>query len=233
MAMLLKRLDSLATIVLVACAIGSTVSLVVREQHNDPPVSHHASFVPGWRDIADRGNRIGSEDARAVIIEIGDYECPACRRFARVIHNLRTRADENRRPSLVFIDFPLPLHTFAVPAARAANCAAWAGRFPAYHELLFGEQDKFARQPWTKIAQRAGIVDTTAFRQCLTDQRSLKAVVRQTTIGLSLRIEGTPTTLVNGWRLTWTPNELELKRIVELITSGAQLSEAAIVAATQ
>jgi protein-disulfide isomerase len=45
------------------------------------------------------------------------------------------------------VHFPLPMHRFAEPAARVAECAGDQGRFEAMYDLLFEQQDKFGSKP--------------------------------------------------------------------------------------
>ena len=71
--------------------------------------------------------RIGAADAPVQIIEFADYECPFCQKVNDDITRLRTQF--GNRVSLVYKDFPLPMHPFAEKAAEAAHCAGAQGKF--------------------------------------------------------------------------------------------------------
>jgi protein-disulfide isomerase len=101
---------------------------------------------------------------------------------------------------LVYKDFPLDFHEGARPAAHAARCAAAAGRFWEYHDLLFVAQPAFAREDLIRYAGRLGL-DTGAFAACLDSERVRAAVERDVSEGRAAGVRGTPTFFVNGRRL--------------------------------
>ena len=80
----------------------------------------------------------GSPDAKVVVVEFSDYECPYCSRFAV---NEGVKVDsalvETGKIQKVFMDFPLSFHPKAVPAAKAARCAGEQGKYFEMHDVLF------------------------------------------------------------------------------------------------
>jgi protein-disulfide isomerase len=100
----------------------------------------------------------------------------------------------------VYKDFPLDFHPGARPAAEAARCAAAAGRFWEYHDLLFVAQPAFARTDLLTYARRVDL-DPAAFATCLDGQQFRPAVDKDLEEGRALGVRGTPTFFVNGTRL--------------------------------
>jgi protein-disulfide isomerase len=100
----------------------------------------------------------------------------------------------------VFKDFPLDFHGGARPAAEAARCAASAGRFWEYHDLLFVAQPAFSRNDLLTYARRLDL-DLAPFAACLDSGRFRKAVSRDVEEGHALGVRGTPTFFINGQRL--------------------------------
>lgn len=98
---------------------------------------------------------------------------------------------------LVLKDFPLEFHEGAMPAALAARCAARAGRFWEYHDLLFATQPAFARSDLLTYAGRLGL-DGAAFARCLDRQEHRASIERDIKDGRAVGVTGTPTFLVNG-----------------------------------
>jgi protein-disulfide isomerase len=77
-------------------------------------------------DIAEAPMK-GSPSARITLVEFADYECPHCRRFQPVLHQI---LDEFRSDvKLYFKHYPLPQHNHARLAAEAAGAAQKQGKF--------------------------------------------------------------------------------------------------------
>ena len=88
----------------------------------------------------------GAASAPVLVIELSDFQCPFCRRFAlETFPVLEREFIATGKVRWVFINFPLTsLHPNAVPAAELALCAARHGKFWPVHDLLFKYQDKWA-----------------------------------------------------------------------------------------
>ena len=79
--------------------------------------------------------RLGSENAPVQIVEFADYECPYCQKVNEDLNRLREQF--GNQVSLVYKDFPLPMHPLAARAAEAARCAGAQGKFWEFHDSLF------------------------------------------------------------------------------------------------
>ncbi len=90
----------------------------------------------------------GSATAPVTIYEMSDFQCPWCGRFAReVLPEVEREYVATGKAKLVFINFPLPMHPNAVPAAELAMCAAKQHKFWPVHDLLFRTQDRWSELP--------------------------------------------------------------------------------------
>lgn len=147
----------------------------------------------------------GPADAPLTIIEFSDFECPACAMAFRDLHDLvREHPDLVR---LVFHHFPLDsecnphvpmrMHKSACLAAIGSECAARAGKFWEFHDLLFGAQDKLGRDELIAKAEGLGIAKDT-FVTCLDDPSARTNVLSDTGAGAKLGIKSTPTLVING-----------------------------------
>jgi len=83
----------------------------------------------------------GDPKARLAVVMFSDFECPACRRFARLgLPDLRARFLATGRAFLAFRHFPQQeIHPLALNAAASAVCASDVGRFRQAHDALFAE----------------------------------------------------------------------------------------------
>lgn len=146
----------------------------------------------------------GPTEARVVIVEYADFQCPTCRQLHQALRDLLLRYPQVR---LVFKDFPLTqIHPWAMIAATAGRCAYQQnpGAFWKLHDLIFDNQDLISPEnAWQKMldyAQRVGL-DTDAFRTCMTSQQASQIVMENLKEGQALQIANTPTLFVNGRRL--------------------------------
>jgi protein-disulfide isomerase len=83
----------------------------------------------------------GSDSATVTIYEMSDFQCPWCARFVReTLPALEREYVATGKARLVFVNFPLPMHRNAEPAAELAMCAARQQKFWQMHDLLFRTQ---------------------------------------------------------------------------------------------
>lgn len=216
-----KHWETALTVVLVACAIITT-GLVVRRELSTRAGSavpvEKTQFVAEWRNFQDSGQRLGSAQAPVQLIEFADFECPYCARFAQTLHTVRERYPD--KIAVTFIHLPLEMHRFAELSARAAECAAEQGKFEQMHDVLFANQRAFGIKPWKQLAQEAGILDPAAFDICFERTDPLPRVQAGKALAETLEVHGTPTVLINGWKLGRPPSVEELDRNVQAVLAG-------------
>jgi len=158
----------------------------------EPPAP---KVIDDWRAFA-IGQRIGPPDAKVTIVEFSDFQCPFCARAAAELVDVRRRHPSD--VAIVYRHYPLSFHEFAVPAARATECAALGGAFTAYHDLLFANQDSLGATPWSEFARRSSVASIPAFDRCMQDTTSgAGAIERDQKAGKKLGIRGTPAFLIN------------------------------------
>jgi protein-disulfide isomerase len=132
--------------------------------------------VSGWDNLVKTGTLIGDSSAAVKVVEFGDFECPFCRRADSVFRVVKHKFGAD--VALVYIEFPLGMHRFALPAARAAECAAGQGHFAPMHDLLFTKQDSLGLKSWQSYAQESGVPDTAAFAKCVSESTVPARVAR-------------------------------------------------------
>jgi protein-disulfide isomerase len=203
------------TITMVTCALVVTV-LAVRREHSAGTVTPSAAAIPqrqaDWETYAADGHSIGDSAAAVTIVEFADFECPYCRRFAATIDSLRANKQSVR---IVFRHFPIAGHRFAIAAARASECAGDQGRFEQMHRVLYANQDSLGLQSWIWFGRRAGVADTARFNRCVISGAPIAALARDTAAAHRLGVRGTPTLLLNGWRIDGVPKPDSLKAYIE------------------
>jgi len=216
------KLDSVITVTLVVCALVTTGLVLRRELFAPTAMSAQAErkplFIRDWRTELEKGFRIGTAQAAVQLLEFADFECPYCASLHKDLKELRARYPT--QVALTFVHFPLPMHRFAEPVARVAECAGDQGRFEAMYDLLFEQQDKFGLKPWSEFASEARVPDRAAFEACIKRTDPIPRVLEGKALGNQLDVQGTPTVVINGWKLGRPPTLDELDHMVRAILAG-------------
>ena len=196
---------AVAAIQFAARPISGESMTAAEVQARDPEFYEWYTKRPVTKDLPAATHSKGPADAPLTIIEFSDFECPACAMAFRDLHDLARQHPELVR--LVFHHFPLDSecnpnvptrrHRSACQAAIAAECAARAGKFWEYHDLLFGAQDRFGRDDLIAKAAGLGIPQET-FAACLDDPAARARVLSDASAGAKLGVKSTPTLVING-----------------------------------
>ncbi len=150
-------------------------------------------------------------DAPVVMVEYGDYQCPACGTYEKVVEQLSS--DFGDQLAVVFRNYPLKtIHANAEAAARAAEAADKQGAFWAYHDLLYDRQNDWSQLPNTKstfegYAQELGL-DVEQFKSDLDSQAVKDKIASDVASGDRVSLSGTPTFFLNGEAIK-NPGSLE------------------------
>jgi len=141
----------------------------------------------------------GSPSAKITLIEFADYECPHCKRFQPVLHQI---LDEFRSDvKLYFKHYPLPQHTNARLAAEAAVAAQKQGKFWQFQDRLWEKSDELTPAEIEKAAKETGL-DVTKFRQDMASEPTKARVQKDRSDGAAAGIQATPTLYINGREYT-------------------------------
>ncbi len=210
------KIDTVASVVLMIVAVGMGGAVVHREFASPATASRGTPAPPqhiqAWADVVHSGILVGNPRATVTIAEFGDFECPYCRRFATALQSVRKQYGD--RIAFVFVQYPLSgIHRFALPAARAAECAAAQNDFDSFQSLLYEKQDSLGLKPWSSFAKDAGVSDLDEFSRCNGRTDAIPRVEAGRAIARRLGISATPTVLINGWRLSIPPSDTSLARI--------------------
>jgi protein-disulfide isomerase len=152
--------------------------------------------------------------AKVVVVEFSDYECPFCRRYARDVYPL---IEQNyiATAKIGYVVRALPLegaHPLALGAAQAAECAGKQGQYWKMHDRLFdrrldaGSINENARTLGLDIPLFSSCLDGTTLRKIRADQAEARR----------LDINGTPTFLIG---IKTTNGQIELRQRISGLTS--------------
>lgn len=160
----------------------------------------------------------GNRDARVVLVEYSDFQCPACGFYYPLLKQLTEEFGD--RVAVVYRHFPLKqIHKNAVLAAQAAEAAGLRGKFWEMHNLLFENQSIWSKalnpkSTFTEYAKRIGL-NEGKFESDLESRDTKNKVDMDYIFGAGLGINSTPTFFLNGRKLINPRSYEEFKQIIE------------------
>jgi protein-disulfide isomerase len=160
---------------------------------------------------------LGGEDAKITIIEFADYQCPFCTKVGPTLKDLLAKKGDTVK--VVFRDFPLPSHKNATRAAEAAECADEQGKFWAYNELLFNNQQSLSIDNLKDYAKGIGL-NTEKFNRCLDSGILRSEVEKDAADAKRAGITSTPSLFINGYYVSGMPTLAYLEEVIAAIEKG-------------
>jgi protein-disulfide isomerase len=137
----------------------------------------------------------GPANAKVVIAEWADFECPACAGARVRVDDLMKQYPNDVR--LVFKHFPLSSHQNAEKAARASVAAQRQGKFWEMHGSLFDNQQRLDADAVQGLAKGIGL-DMKRFLADWESEATADTVARDRKQGESLALKSTPSIFING-----------------------------------
>lgn len=161
--------------------------------------------------------KIGSPSASVMLVEFGDFQCPACGAY----HPVVKRLTETYKDSLilVFRHFPLPSHPNALSAARAVEAAGKQRKFWEMYDKVYTTQkdwsaEKNATEIFTGYAKGFGL-NVERFTVDLASSDVQKRIDNDVVDANTLRINATPTFYLNGEKIVNPRSFEEFEAIIK------------------
>jgi protein-disulfide isomerase len=180
-------------IVLLLIGIGF---IVLRQQKN---MADKTLSVP---NVVSLDKSLGSENAPVVVVEYGDYQCPACGQFATIVKPKIVEEFVNSgQVRFVFRSFQF-IGEESQWAAEAAECANEQGKFWEFYDKLYSSQagenaGAYRKENLEGFAAELGL-KTEQFNQCLATGKYEDKVKAETLEAQTLGLRSTPSVFVNG-----------------------------------
>lgn len=198
---------------------GSVVGMVKLGAKN--PASQTGSLV----DLASTADwSKGNKEAKVVLVEYGDFQCPACGAYYPLLKQLSQELGGEMQ--FVYRHFPLrQIHINAELAAWAAEAAGRQGKFWEMHDLLFENQREWSEEPrannlFIRYAESIGL-DAERFANDM-DSREIKGEVEKDyESGVKSAVDATPTFFLNGRKIQPRSYDEFRNVIEEAVKSGS------------
>jgi len=121
---------------------------------------------------ADLARTQGDTAAPVWMVIVSDFQCPYCKSWHdQTYPALQKEYVQTGKVRMAYINYPLPSHRNAMPAAEAAMCAGVQGKFWPMQDALFDSQERWSQVSaaapfFDSLATHAG-VDAAAMRACV------------------------------------------------------------------
>ncbi len=146
--------------------------------------------------VKEESQVLGNKDAKVVIVEFSDFQCPAC----GSAHPIVKRITQEYGDKILFAYRHFPLvasHKNALKAAEASEAAGEQGKFWKYHDLLFANQENLEVENLKRYAKELGL-DMNKFNEALDSGKFKDKVTADMDDGDRLGVRATPTFFING-----------------------------------
>ena len=159
----------------------------------------------------------GTTTPQAVLVEYGDFQCPACRSYQPVVNQLMNEFGD--RIEKAYRHFPLPQHRNAKAAAAAAEAAGRQGKFWEMSDMLYEKQDEWSSEanPENRLRGYAAAMnlDLSQFQKDLNDPAIMQKIESDARSGTTAGVNSTPTFFLNGKALANPPGYPAFKQAIE------------------
>ncbi|MDE2213144.1 MAG: DsbA family protein [Patescibacteria group bacterium] len=191
--------------------------------HVNTPSANAGGTSISIRPPSAQDHIVGSPDAKVVIVEYADFECPYCSLIYPTLKSIV--ASSSGQVAWVYRNFPLDsIHPQARPAAEAAECiAAELGNnaFWQFVDIDFNNQSELGPDFYPKVAAELGANPTT-FAQCVANKEYDSRINTDEAEAVANGGQGTPFTIVVGKDGTMVPfsgalPEAEVSAIVQSV----------------
>jgi|GEM_PF-3083994 len=198
----------------VAAAPGPAPRQVAAARKALPKAQYGAPRI----DITKDGVRM--RGSLLTLVVFSEFQCPFCARLESTLEGLIKRHDDLR---VVFKHFPLDFHKRARPAAGAAICARFQDNsyFWKLHETLMANYRALEDDQIRGYANEAG-VNMTLWDRCMASEGYAKQLEGDIKEGKAHGVRGTPTTFLNGRRLTGAQPPAKFEAIIQVERERAQ-----------
>lgn len=150
----------------------------------------------------------GPKDATTTIVEFGDLECPACKAAQP---NITKLMEEEPKIKLIYQNYPLPQHKWAMIAAKYLDCLGRQNSDAAFKFIAttYDHQSDITEQNVEQMLK--GYVkdsggDPDAVAACAAKPDTEKRVHDSMALGEKLDVSSTPTFFINGRKLVGFAN---------------------------
>jgi len=156
-------------------------------------------------EIADTDWVKGDSQAKTVLLEYGDFQCPACATYLPLVKRLLEETPQGLK--VVYRNYPLlTVHKNALASSKAAEAAGKQNKFWEMHDKLYETQEDWSdlNDPKGKFLEytKGFGLDDQKFLNDYDSQEVSNKITADIASGNTLKINSTPTFFLNGKKIS-------------------------------
>ena len=216
----IKELVSGLTTAAIVVALVAAV-YVIADPVSDPASDSASEDIPELPAVADTAHdipiaksayvglgedfRSGPDDAKVVVQEFADFECPACGTVSMTLDRLKQELGD--RVLFVFRNYPLDsacnptinrkMHEHACEAAALARCAGQYGKFWPAHDIIFVNQRSLDKESLIKYGKQVGLTEEQ-MQTCWNSPDIAAKIKDDIQLAQRIGVDSTPSIYING-----------------------------------
>jgi protein-disulfide isomerase len=161
---------------------------------------------------------LGPADAPVTIVEFADFECPFCARAFSVLETMANTTYKDKM-KVIFKNYPLNVHPWAIKAAEAAECARLQNpnAFWDFARYFYSNQGSInPKNLQDQVDKEAANLklDGPSLKVCMGSAQASDRVKRDQADGNSIKVTSTPTLFVNGIPVVGLPEGKVLEFVI-------------------
>jgi len=149
----------------------------------------------------------GNKDSKVVLIEYGDFQCPACGSAYPIIKEVTDAYKD--KVAFIFRNNPLTaIHPNARAGSAAAEAAGLQGKYWDMHDALYENQTSWSSAAVDKrtdmfvaYASQIGVKDKEKFKKDMESKAVNDKIDFDLALGKRVPVSGTPTILLNNKKI--------------------------------
>ena len=154
-------------------------------------------------------------NVKVKIIAFEDFRCPFCEKFFTDTEPQIIKDYVDTGKGVLYYRQYQFLGPASVIAGSAAECANEQGKFWAFHDMVFSNQESLNEMSFIQYANALQL-NLGDFQSCTQNPESLQAIQKDVEEGIALNIQGTPSLFINGKLYSGPITLSNLKTAIEL-----------------
>lgn len=193
-----------------------------QQQQQQQLQSRQQAFVEGLKtnsqNIIDNSPLTGNADAKVVLVEFSDFQCPYCAQAHKTLKEFM--AKHQNEVKLVYKHLPLvAAHPEAMNAAKASWAANQQGKFWEYQDVLFSQQDDLGEDFYVETAKKLNL-DLEKFNSDRNSNNATIAIQQDVQLGQEIGITGTPFFVMNDQAISGAVPLADLENVLAQVKNS-------------
>ncbi len=161
---------------------------------------------------------LGPADAPVTIVEFADFECPFCARAFSVLETMANTTYKDKM-KVIFKNYPLNVHPWAVKAAEAAECARLQNpsAFWDFARYFYSNQGSITPKNLQDHVDKEAAslkLDAPSLKACMSSAQASDRVKQDQADGNLVKVSSTPTFFINGIPVVGLPDNKVLEFVI-------------------